>query len=155
MAVFRWGSHWDPLWGLRAVQREMERLSRPWSGESRRVGGGAYPPVNVFESEKEILVQCEVAGVEPEDLDLTITGETLTIKGVKKPIADTDDVKFVRRERGSGDFTRTIVLPDEVDADRIDASLTNGIMTIRLPKTGAPVVRSIKVKAREVTGGAT
>jgi len=145
--VFKWGSHWDPLWGLRALQREMERLSRPFSVESRRVGGGAYPPVNVFESEKEILVQCEVAGVEPEDLDVTITGETLTIKGVKKPIADTDDVKFVRRERGSGEFTRTVVLPDEVDADKIDAALANGVMAIRLPKAGTPATRSIQVQA--------
>ena len=147
MAVFRWGSHWDPLWGVRALQREMERLSWPWSVEGRRVGGGTYPPVNVFESEKEILVQCEVAGVEPEDLDVTITGETLTIKGGKKAIPDTEGVNFIRRERGSGDFTRTIVLPDEVDADKIDATLANGVMSIRLPKTGTPVARSIQVKA--------
>ena len=147
MAVFRWGSHWDPLWGIRALQREMERMNWPWSAESRQVGGGAYPPVNVFESEKEILVQCEVAGVEPEDLDLTITGETLSIKGSKKAIADADGVKFIRRERGSGDFTRTIVLPDEVDADKIDANLADGVLTIRLPKAGTPVARPIQVNA--------
>ena len=153
MAVFRWGTHWDPLAGLRALQREMERLSWPRFAESRRIGGGAYPPVNVYESDKDILVQCEVAGVDAADLDVTITGETLNIKGVKPALGDEDGVKFIRRERGSGDFTRTIVLPDEVLADKIEAALTDGVMTIRLPKAGAPEARQIKVKANKQPGG--
>ena len=149
MAIFRWGNNMDPFAGLRHIQRELERLSWPWAGESRRVGGGAYPPVNVFESDREILVQCEVAGVEPGDLDVSITGETLTIKGVKKPLSGADELKFIRRERGSGEFTRTIVLPDKVQEDKVEAKLADGVMTVRLPKSAAVEARQIKVNASE------
>ena len=111
MAVFRWGTHWDPFAGLRVLQREMERLSWPRFTESRRSGGGTYP-----------------------------------IKGTKKPLDQENGLKFIRRERGSGDFTRTIVLPDEVVAEKIEATLTDGVMAIRLPKAGAAEARHIEVK---------
>ena len=64
MAIFRWGSHFDPLAGFRQLHRELDRLMRPSMAEARRVGGGAYPPVNVYEAPGEVLVQCEVAGVD-------------------------------------------------------------------------------------------
>ncbi len=147
MAIFRWGTNFDPFAGLRFLQREMERLAWPWWGESRRVGGGSYPPVNVFESDGDILVQCEVAGVDADDLDVSITGETLNIKGVKKPLPDEEKLNFVRRERGSGEFTRTIVLPDQVQADQVEASLTDGVMTVRLPKATGGQARKVQVKA--------
>jgi len=146
MAIFRWGTSFDPFAGLRYLQREMERLRWPWFVENRRIGGGAYPPVNVYESDDEILVQCEVAGVDAKDLDVNITGETLNIKGVKQPLPDEEKLSFIRRERGSGEFTRTIVLPDEVQADKIEASLSDGIMTVRLPKAAAAETKRIEVK---------
>ena len=146
MAMFRWGVNFDPFVGLRHIQRELSRLHESWFGESRRIGGGPYPPVNVYESPEEVLVQCEVAGVDAGDLDVSITGETLTIKGAKRPLPDEEKLNFVRRERGSGEFTRMIVLPDAVEADRIEANLDNGIMTIRLPKAAAAKPKHIEIK---------
>lgn len=146
MAIFRWGTNFDPFVGFRHLQRELERLHQSWFGESRRIGGGAYPPVNVYESPGEILAQCEVAGVEPKDCDVSITGETLTIKGVKRPLPDEEKLNFIRRERGSGEFTRTIVLPEAVDAEKVEASLSNGIMSVRLPKAGAAKPRRIEIR---------
>ena len=146
MAIFRWGTNFDPFAGLRHIQRELERLHWSWFGESRRIGGGAYPPVNVYESPEEILVQCEVAGVEPTAVDASITGETLTIKGTKLALPEEEGVKFIRRERGGGEFTRTIVLPETVEADKVDASLRNGVMTIRLPKSAAAKPMRIEIK---------
>jgi HSP20 family protein len=146
MAIFRWGMNFDPFAGFRHIQRELERLHQSWFGESRRIGGGAYPPVNVFESPGEILAQCELGGVDRKDVDVSITGETLTIKGVKRPIPGEEKLRFIRRERGSGDFTRTIVLPEAVDAERVEATLRNGIMSIRLPKAAAAKPRQIEIK---------
>ena len=146
MAIFRWDGNFDPLAGLRYVQRELERLGRPWQLESRRIGGGAYPPVNVYSSEREILVQCELAGVEPREVEVTITGETLSIRGVKPAVAETEGRNFIRRERGQGRFTRTIVLPDAVDAEKIDANLKDGVLTVRLPKSVAAEAKRIEVK---------
>jgi len=149
MAIFRWPDGLDAFSALRSMQREMERLvgrtGDLFSG-GQRIGGGAYPPVNVFASPGDIVVQCEVAGVSKDDLDLSITGETLVIRGVKKAPPDQTALRYQRRERGEGEFSRTIVLPDAVEADKIDASLENGILTVRLPKAEAAKPRQIAVK---------
>ena len=93
-----------------------------------------------------MVVECEIPGLKREDIDLSITGETLAIKGIKKPISEGEDIRYQCRERGIGDFSRTIVLPDRVDAERISASLVDGILTVRLPKTEAALAKHIEVK---------
>jgi HSP20 family protein len=146
MATFRWPGGFDPFSTLRYVQREMERLTGWPLADSQRVGGGSYPPVNIFEGPDEVVVQCEVAGVQRDDLDVSITGDTLNIRGVKKGPQDEERLAYQRRERGVGDFARTVMLPDKVDADRIDAKMEAGLLTIRLPKSEAARPRQIKVK---------
>ena len=144
--LFRWPSGLDPLASLRYMQRELERMmGRGLFGETQRIGGGVYPPVNVLDGEDDIVVQCELAGVRREDLDLSITGETLVIKGLKRASDDEERVRYQRRECGSGEFSRTVVLPDKVDADRTEAKLEAGILTIRLPKSEAARSKQIKV----------
>jgi HSP20 family protein len=133
------------------MHRELERLvARGVGGESRSVGGGVYPPVNVFNGPDEIVVECEVPGVKREALDLSITGETLVVKGTKSPPVDTDgenaDITWQRRERGMGDFSRTVVLPEQVDAENVDAALRAGVLTIRLPKSEDAKPRQIKIQ---------
>lgn len=147
MAIFRWGAGFDPFAGFRLLQRELQRLARPWAQLGRRIGGGAYPPVNVYSSPQDVLVQCEVPGVESDDLDVSITGETLTVKGINRPMEGEESVKFIQRERGHGEFTRTIVLPDAVEADKIEADLHDGILTVRLPKAAGAEPRQIEIKA--------
>ena len=145
--LFRWPSGWDPFGTVRYMQREMERLmGRQRWGESHRVGGGTYPPVNVLNGPDDMVVQCEVAGVKREDLDLSITGETLVIKGTKHPPAADEAMRYQRRERGFGEFNRTIVLPDKVDLDKVEATVEAGILTVRLPKSEAAKTRKIEIK---------
>jgi HSP20 family protein len=147
MAIFRWGTNFDPFAGFRVLQRELERMNWPWIGsDARRVGGGAYPPINVFESEADIVVQAEVAGVDPKDLDVSITGDTLTIKGVKHPLANEEQLRFIRHERGSGEFTRTVVLPEGVEGNKVDAVLKDGVMTVRLAKAPSAKPRTIPIR---------
>jgi len=146
MATFRWPSGFDPLSGLRYMQRELDRLmGRGPFAEAQRVGGGTYPPVNVLSGEDDMIVQCEVPGIPRDDVDISITGETLVIRGTKRPAADEEEVNYQRRERGSGDFSRTIVLPDRVDADRTQAALADGILTIRLPKAESAKPKKVPV----------
>lgn len=147
MTTFRWPSGWDPLLGFRAMQRELERLSgRSSMSGSRHIGGGVYPPVNVLNGSTELIVECEIAGLKREDIDLSITGETLVIKGSKKPLIEGDEICYQCHERGMGDFSRTIVLPDRVEPDKISASLVDGILTVRLPKIEAVLPKHIDVK---------
>ena len=145
MAIFRWPNNFDPLSGLRQMQRELERLMGHGALEGQRVGGGVYPPVNVLNGADDLVVQCEVPGVKKEELELSMTGETLVIKGAMRPFADEETVTYQRRERGAGDFSRTIVLPDKVDADRVSATMDNGILTIRIPKSEAAKPKQIRV----------
>lgn len=147
MATFRWPA-WDPFGGVRYMQRELERLmGRNIFGDLQQaVGGGIYPPVNVYNGANDVIVQCEVPGVAREDLDLSLTGETLVVRGVKKPPVDETQLRYQRRERGLGDFCRTIVLGDKVEGDRIEAHLEAGILTIRLPKSEAAKPKHIQVK---------
>ncbi len=146
MATFRWPAGWDPLTGLRLVQRELERLTGVSLFEGNRVGGGNYPPVNVYSGPDDVLVECEVPGIRREDLDISITGETLEVKGVKRASADEEKVRFQRRERGMGDFSRMVVLPDRIDVDKVEASLADGILTIRLPKSESARSKKVAVK---------
>jgi HSP20 family protein len=145
MATFRW-PNFDPFSGLRYVQREMDRLMGRVFGEAQRIGGGVWPPVNVLNGPDEMVVECEVPGVRKEDLDLSITGDTLVIKGVKHGLENEDKLDYQRRERGMGDFSRTVVLPDRVDPDKVDANLEGGVLTIRLAKSEAAKPRKVTLK---------
>ena len=138
---------WDPFAGLRAMQRELERFtSRGFFGEAPSLDAGMYPPINVWSSTKEIIVECEMAGIKRDDIDLSITGDTLVIKGNKKPSTDEENVRYHRAERGAGEFTRTIVLPESVDADNISANMAEGVLTVRMPKSESAIPRKISVK---------
>ena len=131
---------WSPQ---RQMQRDMARLGGAFTGDAQGVGGGAYPPVNVYNSDDDMVVQFELPGLSEDDLDVSVTGETLVIKGTKRPGTEDENVRYHRRERGSGEFTRTIVLPDKVDADKVEANLQAGILEIRLPKSEAARPRQI------------
>jgi HSP20 family protein len=130
------------------MQREMDRLvglGKGIVGETQRVGG-SYPPVNVYNGPSDIIVQCEIAGVAKGDMDLNLTGETLVVKGVKRAPQNDDKLRYQQRERGFGEFNRTIVLPDPVEADKVEAKVESGILTVRLPKSEAARPRTIPVK---------
>jgi len=147
MTLFRFPGSLDPFGHLQYMQRELDRLFGRGAGVThQRIGGGVYPPVNVLNGSDDIVVECEMAGVARDAIDISITGETLVVKGTKPAPASDQDVTYQRCERGSGDFSRTIVLPDRVDADKVEASLAGGILTVRLPKSEAAKPRKIAVE---------
>jgi HSP20 family protein len=93
------------------------------------------PTINVSEDEKEILVTADLPGMEQKDLDVTITKESLTIKGEKKEESDEKGKNYYRMERSYGSFLRVIPLTWEVDEGKAKASFKNGVLKITLPKT--------------------
>jgi len=143
MPLFDWGN--DPWSGLRDVQRELGRLFGGWGrGESQLVGGSGYPPVSIYDREDSLVVLAELPGVPMENLDLSITDDTLVIKG-SKPEDDVQPDQYHRRERGSGSFSRTVVLPDPVQGEAIKAQLSRGLLRIELPKSEQARSRRISV----------
>jgi HSP20 family protein len=103
--------------------------------------------VDVFQDEQNIIVQSTIAGVSPDDLDVSITNDMVTIRGERRRLYDVSPENYFYQECYWGAFSRSIILPIEIDADRAEAKIRNGILTIRIPKANTAVTRKLKVKA--------
>ncbi|MEW5986041.1 MAG: Hsp20/alpha crystallin family protein [Chloroflexota bacterium] len=123
------------------LQNEMDRLWETLPGFVTPT----YPPLNVWSGEDSILVTAEVPGVSPDSLEITVDEDTLTLSGNRngEPLAEGET--YHRRERGYGDFTRTVQLPYRVEADAVEATFSKGVLTIELPRTEADRPRKITV----------
>ena len=116
---------------------------RSWPGRMLSI---QLPAMDVYEEKDELVVKAELPGLSKEDLDVTLTESTLTLKGEKKKEEEVKEKNFYRSERSSGSFVRTIDLPSEVKTDQTKASFKNGVLEIRLPKTEDAKRKVTKVK---------
>jgi HSP20 family protein len=138
------GPMWRPLQNL---QQEVNRIFDRWTGPTGRGWAGGYPAVNMWEDGEFLVVEAELPGINQEALEIFVTGDNeLTIKGERKPGAPENGV-WHRQERVSGTFTRTLTLPFEVDRDRVEARLENGVLMLKLAKHYSAKPRKINVKA--------
>jgi len=101
--------------------------------------------VDVFQTENEIVIQSTIAGVNPEDLDITIENEMVTIAGERKKPQDIPPENYFYQECYWGSFSRSIILPEQIKAEEATAELKNGILTIKLPKAEKVKVTKLKV----------
>lgn len=102
--------------------------------------------VDIYDNDDSIVIQSTVAGVKPEDLDVSITNDTVTIKGKRKREEEIDEKNYYYKELFWGTFSRTVILPEEIEDDMAEASLKHGLLSIRLPKKRRGVVQKLKVK---------
>jgi HSP20 family protein len=125
---------------------EMDRLISDFFGRTESsTRGRSLPPVNIWEDGDNLLVEAELPGVQGEEVDISVVGDELTIKGRRS--GGEDGVTYHRRERTTSEFARVLRLPVEVDADRVNASLNDGVLLITLPKSEAAKPRRVQVKA--------
>ncbi len=109
----------------------------------------AFPPVNILENQEALLIECELPGVEPGSLDLSITGDVLTLKGERlKPVNPAGTTEHIQ-ERTYGAFNRAITLPVGVDNDHAEAKFANGVLSLRLPKLPEARPRQVAVKIQQ------
>jgi HSP20 family protein len=147
MALLRFSSGFDPVAGLEALQRELERVfDKPFGIDLGPSGRGVFPPVNVFSDRDSYVVKLEVPGIAPEDVSIEAEGRTLTVSG-KREVPAPSGGSFHRRERGTGRFSRSLQLPADLDLSRAEASCKHGILTVRVPKREEAKPRQITVKA--------
>lgn len=102
--------------------------------------------VDVFQTDEHVVIQSAIAGVRPEDLDISVTNDMVTIKGVRRHEQEAEDDAYLFRECYWGGFSRRIILPVDVRTDRVDATMKDGILTVRLPKVERPKSKSIRVQ---------
>ncbi|MFO7750373.1 MAG: Hsp20/alpha crystallin family protein [Desulfobacteraceae bacterium] len=141
--AFGWRS---PFSELERIRQEMERLSKGVGGEQGRTDkmAGVFPALNLSENKENYYVRAELPGLVTEDLSIQADGKSLSISGEIKPQPG-ETVKYHRRERQTGKFSRIIDLPDAIDLDNIVAGLNNGILTVTLPKSETHKPRQITV----------
>jgi len=102
--------------------------------------------VDIYDRGDAIVIQSTVAGVKPEDLDVSITNDSVTIRGRRERLEEITEDRYYYKELFWGTFSRSIILPEEIDDDAAEASLKNGLLTLRLPKKRRGVVQKLKVK---------
>ena len=136
-------SAWEEM---ERFQKEMNRLMRVSRG-SRVHRAPSFPAINVWASDEGQLITAEIPGVDPEALEISVTGEILTLSGERVRDEIGEDVRYHRRERGYGRFKRSIQLPFPVDVDNIEATFKNGVLNITLPRAEEGKPRKIDVKS--------
>ncbi len=148
--LHQWPS-WDwrsPFQELDRMRREVDRLAEGLSRGGLQAGiAGVFPLINLTEDADHFYVRAELPGIQPDDLDISATGNSLTISGERKIPAEGEGARYHRREREAGRFSRVLNLPDQVDSDKIEAECRNGVLTLTIPKSEKSKPRQISVKA--------
>ena len=143
---------WDPFRDMVTLREAMDRLLedsfvRPHSG---LVSGDGVTTLalDVFESADDVTVKASLPGIKPQEVDISITGDVLTIKGEKSEETEEKQGNYHLRERRYGAFQRSVSLPAAVQADKADAVFENGVLTLTLPKVEEVKPKSIKIKTK-------
>ena len=136
MAIVRF----DPFGALRELERA---FATPLS--SVRTEGTWAPRVDVYNHDGSLVVRAEVPGVNPEDIDVTVEGDSLTISGSRRFETETEKDGFHRKEIFQGSFSRSVALPEGTDADAVSATSKDGILEVTVPMPAEVMPRKIEV----------
>jgi len=150
MAIIRW----DPFRELSSMDDQINRL---WRGlaEGRGRQESWLPAVDVFDQPDAVILKAELAGMSPDDIDISVEDNVLTIKGERKFEEKVDEERYYRIERRFGSFQRSLALPQGVKPEDISASYDDGILEVRVPKAEQEQPRRIQVQARKTVEGST
>jgi HSP20 family protein len=153
MVMSRWDWDWDgePFSRFRsAMGRLFSDFARAWPAMEEWTSGTAEAPaVNLWEDENNVYAEAELPGLKMEDLEVCVRGQELMLRGGRTEAEESTE-SYQRRERATGPFRRSLELPVHVDADKISATLDEGVLTITLPKS--PEARSRKIEVKRSTG---
>jgi HSP20 family protein len=119
-----------------------------WGASPATVGEGQWiPSVDVSETGKAVVVKAELPGMDPKDIDISVNGKRLTLRGERKYEHEEKGESFHRVERSYGAFSRDIGLPAEVDGNKVEATYKDGVLKVNLPKTKKSSTKKIEVKS--------
>lgn len=143
-----------PSGGWRSGEREMERLRREvdrlfanWPTRAAWSGAPAFPAMNVWADEDSAVVTAELPGVRIEDVDISVEKDALTLRGSRRPEETDEDATYHRRERRYGDFQRAFRMSFQVEPNKVEADLKNGVLSVLLPRAEADKPKKIEIKA--------
>ena len=143
---------WDPFRDTLSLRNAMDRLFEDsfvtphfgWIAPTSAAGMA----LDVYETKDQVVIKAALPGVKPEETEVTITGDTLTIRGESKEEKEVKEENYIRKERHFGSFARSVTLPAGLEADKAEATFENGVLTLKIPKSEQVKPKSIKVKAK-------
>ncbi len=147
MAIIRW----DPLRDIWSMRDDTERMLQTPLWFNRAVMDRDWAPAcDIHETNNEIVVDCELAGLDPDDVDVSIEGDTMTIRGERQMSEDVKEKDYHRIERSYGTFVRVLQLPADVVTDKAKADYDNGILRVTIPKMAIvkPKAKKLHVEAK-------
>lgn len=135
-----------PFEELSRMRRQMDRIMDSFM-EPRLQGlrSGVFPAINLTEDDNHFYLRAELPGVRAEDLDIQATGRNIAIVGERKLDSEDAAAKYHRREREGGRFSRALAMPKEIDTDRIEARMQNGMLTLKVPKAESAKPRRVAI----------
>jgi HSP20 family protein len=151
MNLVRWKNNemTNPFKEFERLQDEINKLFSSEYSDMQGLFEGAFSPaIDIAETEGEVIVRCDMPGVELKDVDVSIASNVLTIKGEKKAQGDSKSVRLYRKETWSGSFQRTLSLPVSIDPNQVTADLKDGILSIVFQKREEVKPRQISVQVR-------
>ena len=147
MSLVRWAPMWDPFEEMEEAMGRLPALSN--MGQMQK---GFVPAMDVYQTDKAVMVETPLAGVRPEDVEVTVEKGVLTVKGESKKEHEIDEKDYYRKEVRSGSFFRQLALPTPVMEDKVAAEFADGILKITCPKAQPTVAKKIAVKVVKKEG---
>jgi len=142
--AFGWHSYFDEIDRLR---RQLDRAAAGREPQSFRAPGtGVFPLLDLTEDTENYYLRAELPGLKGEDLNIQATDNNISISGERKLPEENENARFHRRERDSGRFSRAVTLPGKIDNDKISANISDGILTVTVPKADSARPKQIQIK---------
>ena len=138
----------SPFEELDRMRQDLGRLLGEYAPAQMEMPTGVYPLTNITDDSDNFYVRAELPGIKADDIDISITGNSLSLTGERNIAAEDENVKYHRRERESGTFRRMIKLPSQIDTTKVSAQSANGVLTVTLPKAEEAKPRQIPITAK-------
>jgi HSP20 family protein len=144
---------WEPLRDFMTLRKAMDRLFEDsFVGPRRREwlpAAEATLAVDMYQTDDAAVIKTSAPGVKPDDMDITISGNTMTITGETKEEEEVKEENYIRRERRFGSFSQSVLLPEGLEPDKAQASFEEGVLTLTIPKAPETKPKVIKVKGKK------
>jgi HSP20 family protein len=148
---------WDPFREIADLQSTMDQFFNRGVGRilARENGADSYFPLDLYETEEDVVVKASLPGARPEDVNVSVNGDVLTIKAETKAESEEKQPNYYRQERRFGVMQRALQLPVRVDADKANADFEHGVLTLHLPKAEEARPKTIEIKPKNVIESST
>lgn len=142
-------TRWEPVREMISLREAMDRLfNDAFTRPLDLVSGTGLPSIDMYQTNDKVVVKASLPGLKSDDVQISVTGEVLTLRGEMHEDKEVKDAEYYIRENRQGSFERSVLLPTDVEADKAKADFENGILTITLPKAEQVRPKTITVKTK-------